>query len=546
MSSNKNLFYSLYSTSNNVINSGYTCISAIDEEDTSFDITTDANGNSAGTITDSNGNKLASIDLSNLHVPGITQYNSETRILQPHSGYVLQGQEYGYAKGSYYYGIPKQVKDVKNYDKFIDCDFDIIYDNFAPKKFHIAAKADGKNSITKEINKQFKDNNIEISVSLQTLYDNVDKKEHDYLVFLAQKECYFYYINNAKITIEFQSEDYPNSPFIKDISEIKTYLYELIEKYHPVQENEEYDPSTYQVNCDLYSWLLHNYIDAVYDISSFQYMITCIQNALDNPDEEDYWIEQANIAIQNTVYDTFNFDNYDIDNISIIYNIINEIKIKIDNLNDYYKNFYWLREDKHRRVSLMKYPNGAFKGIVMIPDWPVNGNDEYQALWINHIKSKVKLYILTSDNLYKLKEVNVLSNATLVKEENSLRSQYPEFGSVLSDNLTNSITNAWNNMSNEPDDFDTDYLDPYRPDEDIEDDLAWMGNKYYSAKDDIIGLFRYMQYVNDNNLWNKVGYGYMIIGKEDDVQSQIENLPTSLVVYNPNDVPIRIKYMIFS
>jgi len=73
-----------------------------------------------------------------------------------------------------------------------------------------------------------------------------------------------------------------------------------------------------------------------------------------------------------------------------------------------------------------------------------------------------------------------------------------------------------------------------------------MGNTYYSKKDDIIGLFRYMQYVNDNMLWDKVGNSYMIIGKDDDPQSNTMNLPTSMLVYNPNDVPIRIKYLIFS
>jgi len=73
-----------------------------------------------------------------------------------------------------------------------------------------------------------------------------------------------------------------------------------------------------------------------------------------------------------------------------------------------------------------------------------------------------------------------------------------------------------------------------------------MGNTYYSKKDDIIGLFRYMQYVNDNMLWDKVGNSYMIIGEDDDPQSNTMNLPTSMLVYNPNDVPIRIKYLIFS
>ena len=57
---------------------------------------------------------------------------------------------------------------------------------------------------------------------------------------------------------------------------------------------------------------------------------------------------------------------------------------------------------------------------------------------------------------------------------------------------------------------------------------------------------RKLKYVNDNMLWDKVGDTYMIIGKDDDPQSQDLNLPTSLLVYNPNDVPIKIKYLIFS
>jgi len=89
MSSNKNLFYSLYSKSNNIVSAGYTCNSAIDEKDTSFDITVNSIVNSAGSITDSNGNPIVNIDMSKIHAAGLTQYNSETRILQPHACYVL-------------------------------------------------------------------------------------------------------------------------------------------------------------------------------------------------------------------------------------------------------------------------------------------------------------------------------------------------------------------------------------------------------------------------------------------------------------------------
>jgi len=43
-----------------------------------------------------------------------------------------------------------------------------------------------------------------------------------------------------------------------------------------------------------------------------------------------------------------------------------------------------------------------------------------------------------------------------------------------------------------------------------------MGQNCYAHKGNIIGLFRYMQYVNDEHLWTKVGECYINVGKDDD------------------------------
>lgn len=553
MSSNKNLFYNLYSKSNNVISAGYVCNSAINEEDTSFDITVNSLGNSAGVISDSNGNTIMNIDMSKIHSEGLTQYNTETRILQPHSCYILQGQEYGIAQAEYYYVIPKHVKETENYEYYLNCDFDVIYDNFAPKKLHVHVDADGHTSLPLLISKQLNNINVLVQAQLIEQYDKFDSQTHHYLKFIAQKEGYFYYINNIRIDLNFQSEKYPQSPFKKGIDKLKEYMYNLIEKYHPITINGS-DSDEYEVDCELYKWLLRNYEGAVKDLSSFNKMIEYLHNAINAtiPEEESYWLEKANIVIKNTVYDDDIFNMYNIDNIEIIRNMIIEIKSKLTELNEYYNNFYWLKEDKHLRVPLMKYPNGAFRGIVLIPEWPVNTNDyEYASLWINHIKSKVKIYQLLSDKHYMPKVVGVLSNATLLREENDYREQNPEFNSVSVDNSISSLQEGFIERVNESEeeqsinDLDANYLSPYRPNIDI-DDLLWMGQNYYSKRDDIIGLFRYMQYVNDNHLWDKVGDAYMIIGKDDDPQSQNLNLPTSLLIYNPNDIPVKIKYLIFS
>lgn len=575
MSSNKNLFYNLYSTTNNIANSGYICSSAIDERGTSFDITASATGGSNGVITDSNGHTLNNIDMSKIHASQLTQYNTETRVLQPHSGCVLQGQEFGLACATYYYVIPKHVKETDRYEYYIDCDFDIIYNNFAPKKYHVGVKANSTTSIVSLINKSLAKHNIEIAVSIQSLRDEIDGNTYEYFVFQSQKEAYFYYINNIKITLNFQSEDYPDSPFTKSIDNLKPYMYDLIVNHHPIRQIQQinettgevewitpvYDKDSYKVDCDLFSWLLLNYLDAVKDMDSFAKMIEYLRNAMNAETDEETieWIEKANIVIRLTAYDVDLFNHYDIDNIEIIYNIINEIKLKVDDLDDYYKKFYWLKEDSHKRVPLMKYPNGAYRGIVLIPDWPEKTDDyEHASLWVNHIKSEVKLYIPVKHHKFIQKTFGVLANATLVKEESNFRACFPDFGNIQLNNSQHTLPDGWDDLNLDipegkrrphplaDNDIDTNYLDPYRPDKDIDDDLAYMGQNYYDKKKNIIGLFRYMQYVHENNLWNKVGKSYMIIGNDDNPQSLDLNLPTSLIIYNPNPEPIRIKYMIFS
>ena len=148
---NNNLFYKLYSSNNNVVvDSGYTCSSAVNEEQTSFDISGDA-----GVITDSNGDTLASIDLSQIHSEGLTQYTTETRVLQPWSCCMLQGQEYGLACASYYFPIPDHIKECEDYLVYTTCDFDVCYNNFTPYHFHIYAQADGMTSFVDAINDEF-------------------------------------------------------------------------------------------------------------------------------------------------------------------------------------------------------------------------------------------------------------------------------------------------------------------------------------------------------------------------------------------------------
>ena len=55
-----------------------------------------------------------------------------------------------------------------------------------------------------------------------------------------------------------------------------------------------------------------------------------------------------------------------------------------------------------------------------------------------------------------------------------------------------------------------------------------------------------MEYLSKNDLWLRIGDSYIITGKKDNPDSPDKNLLSTAIIYNPNDIPIRIKCMIFS
>ena len=588
---NKNLFYSLYSHSQEKLNPGYVCNTAVDETAVSFDIQ-----GSDGVITDSNGSTLSTIDLSAVHAAGLTQYNTETRIIQPYSCCLLQGQEYGLANAAYYFLIPKHFQETEDYEKYCDVELDVVYNNFTPEVFHVSVKANERDSIADLINDAFDKNNINVSVSLQCLEDPKDKVIKEYLVFMAQEEGYFYFIMNLKLLPVKASEDCPYSPFSNVIEDLREVIYNFLIQYHPVMKDEEYDEETYQIDCDLYTWLLKNYKEAIEQLDSFSSAIECIlgsdnvyygndepfEPVINTDSEEDNGenentgenenngepentedvseetperphysgitedmtdeeineiIEQANSFIEGTVFDNKIFDNYDTNNLDIIKNILLAIRAIQDQYDEYFPTQIWLIEDKHRRIPLMKYPNGAFRGIVLVPDFPRDSDYEYSSLWVNHVKDMVTLYKETDDGHYTKKNYGVLSNATLMNEDKDR--QHKHVCSNIS--MVTALEDGWEEITGCHCD-DTAYNITNKE----YDDTIYMGRSTYSKKDDVIGLFRYIQYVNDEHNWLNIGDLYIAIGKDDDPNSKTKNLPTSLLIYNPNSIPVRIKYMIFS
>lgn len=196
---NKNLFYQLYSKDNSLANSGYVCQSAINENETSFDIS-----GTEAQITDSNGDILAALDLSSIHAAGITQYNVETKILQPHSAYLLQGQELGETFKSQFFLIHKSLYNIEDYQDYCNLQFDILYKQKG-KKYNVHVNSynvrETYGSFTILVQNQLNKLKVPISISIK-IYDDEDSSESklEYINFQSTEEGYDFIVRNVILT----------------------------------------------------------------------------------------------------------------------------------------------------------------------------------------------------------------------------------------------------------------------------------------------------------------------------------------------------------
>ena len=603
---NKNLFYQLYSHPNDVVNSGYICQNAVDENDTSFDIS-----GSEAQITDSNGDVLASVPLSSIHAAGITQYNVETKILQPKSAYLLQGNEYGETFKSQFFKIYKRISDISGYENYCNLQFDILYkQNNKICNIHVNTKkirlTPGSfiNLVQTQLNKL----KVPVSISIKT-FDDPDSSSStiDYINFQSTQQGYDFIVRNVIITPIMRSDDnaegtiaqFIDSPF-GDPEITADMILELIDKYKPevIGQDTNYDDYQYKICCAVYKSFLKLANNIGEDLNNFyyeldilyKYFLPCfdLNGNIINEDKLNQ-LKEEYIEIYNKYFDGLlaGYNIYD------IFKILQEMKNYILYIISINGPSYCF-EDFNKRIWNFKYPNGAMRGVVIIPDWPNDSDYDYSVLWVNHIADQVEICVpVNIQLLQKYYGGNILRNKNAVLYEKALatvkinalipeeKQQYIEDYDNLplnditsNDGFTNSfdklqvagfdtndfVDNDFHRVplslnSSEPNDISY-HNDDIFVSETNDDKNIWETNpnkglpkfvdSHKALSDKVIGLYKYMEYLSTNDLWLRVGDGYMLIGKDDDLQTNTKNLLQSVLIYNPNEVPIRVKYIVFS
>ena len=598
---NKNLFYKLYSTSNDVTDSGYKCTSTVDEKDTSFDIS-----NSEAQITDSNGDTLASVDLSSIHADTLTQYNTETKILQPKSAYLLQGNEYGETYKSQFFRIHPYISHITLYENYCNLQFDLLYkQNNKICNVHVNTKkvrltpGSFVNIVQNQLNKL----KVPISISIKT-YDDTESSSDkiDYINFQSTQEGYDFIVRNVIITPIMATDanangevaEFSESPFLNtDIT--ADMVLDLIEKYKPrlVNDDTDYTDQNYIICCGVYRAFIKLGTEIGEDLNTFYYELNILTiGFLPCFDEYGNLIneDKFNLLRQKypEVYEKYFSGLLKGYNINDIIEILKEIKRYILYVLSINGPSYCF-EDFNKRILNVKYPNGAMRGIVLIPDWPEDA--ETSVLLLNHIADQVEICVpVDVKSLQKYYGGNILStkhaklyekaiatvkvNALIPeeKEEYYIENNLPLNDISSNDGFTTSFDHLQVPGVNTDDYIDNDFhripltqessddfgyhSDDIFVNNTVDDTNIWETNPnkgltkfvdtHKALTDKVIGLYKYMEYLSNNDLWTRVGEGYMLVGKPDDFQTQSKNLLQSVLIYNPNDIPIRIKYMIFS
>ena len=616
---NTNLFYQLYSTSNDITSSGFTCLNAVDETDTSFDIV-----DSSGVITDSNGDELASIDLSEIHVDGITEYYTETKILQPYTAYLLQGNVTGDTYAAQFFPIVKEIQSVENYEPYINIRFDIHYTNcedINAINIDTYKLRTEPGSVCDLIQAKFDELGIPVTVTIQNLpmcdcdQENCVSEAIDYLVFQSSSEGYSFYVHSVIVNaieadyINFDGTwaDYTGTPFIGANIDFD-YIIDLIKTLKPRKKGTDEEPDYSDVPCDIYKFFISVGPLAINDPDTFNYNIRILCKFLIFFDHYGMLIEEYATkfsllcALYPDIYAYYWGNNYSIlnvYNIHDIYMLLLEISKYVHQSN--VSGPYMLVEDYCKRIYNQKYPNGAMRGVLIIPDWS-EFSDEFSVLKVAHVSD----YINLDEKIELPKDMHVegfVCNEcvdvyrkvrSVVKINTLLQSEYEVYKTccccpvrkvVSNESLATCIQGIWtyspqtitndskwttnpnyhdangnwsdshhishteHHNSNHEKLCNEDFVNEYKTPEKYDFMSHVPGHIHKMKPDDkehAVGLYRYMQYLNENDLWLRVGEAYMIIGAKDDYQSKIKNLQNSVLVYNPNPLPVRIKFMVFS
>lgn len=469
-----------------------TCNGASADE-ISFDIT-----DSAGVISD-NENVLASLGLEGVHVP-LTQYTTDMRILNPYEIMYVRGIDRGASYMSKSYKLCCNKIKVEDWMYKSGITFAIRYTDGKELKrtYFIKACGDINEDVTfvDICQEMFDKRHIPVNITF----------EDDILAFTSTQLGYEFWISH--ILLWQKAVDPSTGGPDKDLDEI------IDDIFKEIIENTRF---SFGFSDDYIAE--HGFVED----SAFMTLNVYMAKISNSNYEHIYHA----LTMLNGFMDEFNTGNY-----NAKYGVVT----------------YFLYEDFSRYVPAYKYKNGAMKGCLVVPTYPVyNADDVYdyqRALRIAHIEDRVEDYLLPSElDYYNIPlYVRVIRD---VVDSFSTRSEYDTYCKwcknfkpwILSDEIPGPEIQ-----------IDPDTCEAAHEWSQESIPIKTMLNSIYEDEmlKDFMGLYGYCNYLTKHNRWMTFGAIYARTTVDDDESTDSRNLIPSFIIYNPNPFPVTVKYMTFS
>lgn len=470
-----------------------TCNGASADE-ISFDIT-----DSAGVISD-NENVLASLGLEGIHVP-LTQYTTDMRILNPYEILYIRGLDRGASYMSKSYKLLNNKAKVEDWMYKSGITFVIrCTDGKSLKRTYIFKACGDINNDKTFIDvcqEMFDKRHIPVNITYE--------KEDDLIKFTSTQLGYEFWI--AHILLWQKSVDSSTGNYINEEESLDEIIDDI---FREVIQNSKFSFGFSD------EYIAEN---GFVEDSAFS-TINVYMNKLSNSNYEHIYHA---LTMLNGFMDEFNVKNYP---------------------EQYGVDCWFMYEDFSRYVPAYKYKNGAMKGCLVVPTYPIyNADDVYDyqcALRVVHIEDRVEDFMLPSElDYYNIPlYVRVIRD---VVDSFSTRSEYDTYCKwcknfkpwILSDEIPGPEI-----MIDKP---ENEWSQESMP-------IGTMLNSIYEDEmlKDFMGLYGYCNYATKHNRWMTFGAFYSRITVDDDKSTDSRNLIPSFILFNPNPFPVTVKYMIFS
>ena len=454
---------------------------------------------SNGVISD-NENMLSSIDLSGLHV-GLTQYTNDMKTIAPYGIVYVKGIDQGESYTSKAYGIVTNKSQFENWEYKTTLIFHIKYVNEMGMKVLKCIVGGG----SEYEDKTYIESTQEI-LDKAKIPINVSYKD-GYIFLTATTSGFDFWVSHCEL-IHYTGDG--------DITE---EIPELFEEHF-----EENDPGN-DVGFGMDDAWTAGYIN--YHSNSTVSSVNAYRTGL----SEEHYRNLYNLVGKSFIVD--GSTNYD--------EIVDIATEKMFNV--------YLFEDLTKYQPAIKYRNGAMKGCLVYATYPqfndANVYETQRSLKIGHLVDRVEDFYTSPQNAY----TGLPMYARVVRDV--VDSYYSQYEYDVYKKWSNgysyiNINDEWLDPNEIPvvnfDEHDApnEWSHSHVPN-------SYVLNSIYKdeAIYDAIGLYGYATYLSKKNLWTTMGQIYLRTTVDDDESTNVKNLISSFIIYNPNPFPVSVKYMTF-